>query len=220
MTKLADKGHATLPGGIKLTVTEDARKDILGGGKGMAERMSSYFQAAATEFANGKATYDFQNDTSKLNKKHGKDESFKGVDFEKAQDLNKALMGCMTIDPDSIKDAMKAGHANGVSRQDAIAQYVTARVNNDKSQGQVGSFIAVKGLHHHRAHMMLVTKIDDQGNFHVQDAHGKERVWTARDLNDRVVLQHKDKVGEDSDPTATAVATAAPAPAPAPTRRR
>lgn len=208
MTKLADKGHAKLPGGIELTVSKDARQDILKSGMGMAERMSSYFQAAATEYANGRASYDFSTDTSKVDKKGNQDdETFKGVFLSHARDLNQALLDAKTIDPAHLKAGLQAAKDQGVGRTQAIAQFVQDRVTRDQGDGQLGTFLAVKGQHHHKAHMMLVTGVDAQGNFHVQDATGRERVWSPDKLAEKVVLEGGDKVGEDSSATAQSTTT-------------
>jgi hypothetical protein len=52
-----------------------------------------------------------------------------------------------------------------------------------------------------------VTNVDAQGMFHVMDANGKEKVWSAKHLAEIAVLDHSDKVGDNTGIATTSAVT-------------
>ncbi|MFN3429078.1 MAG: hypothetical protein ACK46X_03890 [Candidatus Sericytochromatia bacterium] len=199
MTQLCDDGK-TQVGGVELTTTKANRSDIQAAGIPMDQRASAYFQAAATEFANGAATYDFDRDKSKVDRKGTEnDKEFSGVGFNRAKEMNEILMGAPTIEPDRLKDHLEAAMGRGRSRTEAIHWYVKDKVKEATEADQPGVFLAVKSLKHKdKAHMMLVRGVDEQGNYKLVDANGKERTWTPQQMAERAILTEDKNIGDNA----------------------
>jgi hypothetical protein len=224
MTQLCDEGK-THVGDTHLVTTKANRADIQAAGIPLDQRASAYFQAAATEFANGTATYDFDRDKSTLDRKGTKgDKEFSGVGFNRAKQMNEILMGAPTIEPDRLKDHIEAAKARGATRTHAIHWYVKDKAQEASEANQPGVFLAVKSVKHKdKAHMMLVKGTDEHGNFKLVDANGKERTWTPQQMADRVILTENKNIGDNAGILMTSgsatTTTTTPYSAPPPRRR-
>jgi hypothetical protein len=207
MTQLASTG-TTNTIGAEFTLSRESRKDIKALDLPLGDRASAYFQAAMMESANGDAKYDFSEDKSIEKGKNGqKDTEFKGVKFEQAQDLNALLTNAPTVQPERLQDFLKAATERGQSRDKSVAAYVKTRTKQAVEDKQPGAFLAVHGKGNKPGHMLLVRGVDDQGNFRLTDANGREKVWSPEKLAQRVLLDHDKNVGNDTAMAGTSTTT-------------
>jgi hypothetical protein len=219
MTELASTGKTDVIG-AEFTLSKESRKDIKALDMPLGDRASAYFQAAMMEAANGDAKYDFSEDKSiETGKNGGKDKEFRGVKFEEARDLNMLLTDVPTVQPERLQSFIKSASERGKSREESVTEYVKRQVDKAVDDKQPGAFLAVHGRGNKPGHMLLVRGVDDQGNFRLTDANGREKVWSPEKLAQRVLLDHDKDVGNVTAMAGTSTTTTTTTYA-APIRRR
>jgi hypothetical protein len=212
MTELASTGTTSVIG-AEFRLSKESRQDIKALEMPLGDRASAYFQAAMMETANGEAKYDFSEDKSiEQGGKGGKDREFRGVKFDEARDLNTLLTNAPTIKPDRLLGYIQSAKERGQSPTSSITEYVKRQTEKALEDNQPGVFIAVQGKANKPGHMLLVRGIDEQGNFRLTDANGREKVWSPEKLAQRAVIDKDKDVGNATAMAGTSTTTTYSAP--------
>lgn len=219
------QGKATLPNGGTAELTQANREyidqqwhpiDV----NTTVGKMDVMIQAALTNYANGDKDYDASQDLNVDASGAGK-----GLQLGQAKDLNEALLGVHTLDPNALA---------GLDA-DGILNATKGAVDQAGAEGKPGVGVVVKAEWggDTELHMMTVRGVDKDGNVSLMDANGDNMTLSKDQFAQRVATFAADNWnigGKEAErfyqggyaapapaaPSAPAASTPAPAASPAP----
>lgn len=195
MADLAGDGQTKFPGLGEIAASKESIKDIKREDFNKTQELNALMQAALMEKFNGKATYDFSEDTSVSRNLFGMKKERKGLSAEQAESLTETLVQCETTDPDHLKRLLHEGEKRGARRGDILKSYLNRANERAEEKDDPGFFLAIhskKGV----AHMVLVRDVNTEaGTVTFEDARGRKRTRSLDGFVGRIAATNNVDVG-------------------------